>query len=426
MEELELKKIKRGYFFKGSLVGVLVATVLLTIVFAINLNNITDIYNSNIEYYKNLDVTTAPETNGSDILMTEAFINKAETIYQGVVKEFYFEDDIDVTMMHDNMYKAIIDSLGDKYAEYYTEAELETLFSETEGVYYGIGSYVSMDDETGYPILSGVFADSPAANAGLRDGDILIEADGENLLGLTLTECVDKIKGPENTDVVLTVYRENETEYLYITVTRAKVESPTVKYEMKDNSIGYLQITEFDDVTTNQFKEAYDALKAQGMKAMVLDLRSNGGGNLETVLAIAGEMLPEGVITYTVDKYGNKEVSKCAGNNPADFPIAVLTNEYTASASELLTGALKDYGLAVSIGTNTYGKGIVQSIYPFSDGSGIKITTSRYYTPNGICIHETGIAPDIELEFDSELYYGEEGIDNQLEYALEYLLEKIK
>ncbi|MBP5453576.1 MAG: S41 family peptidase, partial [Lachnospiraceae bacterium] len=167
-------------------------------------------------------------------------------------------------------------------------------------------------------------------------------------------------------------------------------------------------------------------INKQGAKALIIDLRSNGGGNLDAVLDIARHMLPKGLITYTEERNGTVTEYSCDGKTPIQIPVVVLTNEYTASASELLTGALKDYGIAESIGTNTYGKGIVQSVYPFTDGSGIKFTTSRYYTPKGNCIHEVGIAPDIELEFDSERYYSDEKYDNQLEYAIEYLSKKIK
>lgn len=422
-----LKKEKRQTFFTGCLAGVVVAGLVLSIVFACTLR----IYNTK-HGYPAVSGDNASKTGQSASLNTkdatlidQGFIDKAELIYNSVVREFYFDEDIDTSGMKENMYKAIIGSLDDKYAEYFTAEELEDMFAESEGIYYGIGSYVMMDEETNYPLLSSIFKGSPAEEAGLRDGDIVYAVDGENIFGLSLDEAVALIKGPENTQVNLTIYREGEPDYLEITVTRRKVESPTVNFEMKDNNIGYLQITEFDEVTKAQFKEGYESLYDQGMKAFVLDLRSNGGGNLDAVLEIGEMLLPRGIITYTEDKYGYREEYTCSGKHEIKIPAVVLTNEYTASASELLTGALHDYGLATVIGTNTFGKGIVQTIYPLDDGSGIKITTSRYYTPNGVCIHGDGIAPDIVLEFDSDLYYGEEEIDNQLDYAIEYLSGKI-
>ncbi len=427
----EITREKKRSFWGGILAGVFVTGTLLTVLFIILLEKETRLVE------KRMGEVTTSFTVSADSSKTESgkikegglidneFAEKADLIYNSVVKRFYFEEDINTTDMKENMYKAIIDSLGDKYAEYYTAEELEEMFMSSEGIYYGIGAYVMLDEETGYPLLTKIFKDSPASRAGLMDGDIIYAVNDENLFGYKLDEAVALIKGPENTEVRLTIYRENEPDYIDVTVIRGKVESPTVESEMKADGIGYLQITEFDDVTTEQFYKAYDDLNAQGMKAMILDLRSNGGGNLDTVLKIGEKMLPKGIITYTEDKAGKREEFKCKGKSVIDIPLVVLTNGYTASASELLTGALHDYGLATVIGTNTYGKGIVQTIYPLSDGSGIKITTSRYYTPNGVCIHGEGIAPDIELEYDSELYSTEK-IDNQLEYAMDYLREKLK
>lgn len=418
-------KDKKRSFIYGLIAGIVLGGSILTLVCCAVINRNTKYYNDILSEYKRSFSVATYSTDGGE-LITQDFADKAQMIYEGVLKEFYFEEDIDNDLMRENMYKAIVASLNDKYAEYYTVDELEAMLDESEGIYYGIGSYVMMDAGTGYPVLSGVFKDSPAAKAGLRDGDIIVEVDGENYFGCTLTEWVSKIKGPENTTVELTIFRDEEPDYIHKTITRRSVETPTVESEMMENNIGYIQIKEFDTVTSKQFKDAYDSLNAEGMKGLVLDLRSNGGGNLDTVLEIGSYMLPKGIITYTEDKNGYREEYTCDGLSEIQIPVTVLTNGYTASASELLTGALKDYGKAVSIGTNTYGKGIVQTIYPLMDGSGVKITTSRYYTPLGNCIHEVGIAPDIELELDADLYYSEEKIDNQLERAKEYLMDEMK
>lgn len=414
---------KKASLIPGVILGSFVTGIILLIVFIVMISRVSKTYQESVQ--KIYDSYANP-ANDSEDLLNESTRNKIENIYGIIDDLFYFTDNVDKDKMRDNMYSAILDSLDDKYAEYYTAKEFEELFRDSEGIYYGIGSYVSMDEETGYPKLTGVFEGSPAKAAGLRDGDIITEVNRESILGLTLTEAVNLIKGPENTDVELTIFRENEPSYLYITVTRGKVESPTVVYEMKEDKIGYLQITEFDDITSEQFINAYSDLNNQGMKALIIDLRSNGGGNLSTVLTIAEQILPKGIITYTEDRDGNREEYTCQGKHEIMIPLAVLTNEYTASASELLTGAIRDYGKGTVIGTNTFGKGIVQSVLPLGDGSGIKITTSSYFTPKGECFHGYGIAPDIEVKFDSELYYGEQKRDNQVEYAIDYLKNKIK
>ena len=416
----ETKKAKK-YLYIGLLIGVLATSLILTMVFLFVRDHQIEAIRK--DYQKRVSTLSNVKTG---TLIDDSVVEKADYIYSKILSEFYFEDDIDVESMRENMYKGIINSLNDKYAEYYTAEELADMFTESEGVYYGIGSYVSMDTVTGYPILSGVFNDSPAEKSGLRDGDIIYEVDGESIYGLTLTEVTNLIKGPENTDVELTIVRNGESDYLHITVTRGKVESPTVTYELKRNGIGYIEIQEFDEVTSTQFDAAYTDLRSQNIKALIIDLRSNGGGNLDTVLAICREILPEGIITYTEDKFGNREEYTNPKDNSIDIPLVILTNGYTASASELMSGAVRDYGLGTLIGTNTFGKGIVQTIIPAADGSGIKLTTSRYYTPKGECIHGVGIAPDIELEFDGDRYYSDEAYDNQLEYAIDYLTEKIQ
>ncbi|MBR6004214.1 MAG: PDZ domain-containing protein, partial [Lachnospiraceae bacterium] len=331
----ELTREKKRSFWGGILAGVFITGTLLTILFIVLLEKETALVEARMgEVTSAAKNATSSSTSSKESgkstelkldgdLIDSDFVDKAELIYDSVVKRFYFEEDIDEASMKENMYKAIIDSLGDKYAEYYTAAELEEMFMSSEGVYYGIGAYVMLDEETGYPLLTKVFKDSPASRAGLQDRDIIYAVNGENLFGYKLDDAVALIRGPENTQVNLTVYREVEPDYLEITVTRGKVESPTVEYEMKENGIGYLQITEFDEVTTNQFITAYDALYAQGMKAMILDLRSNGGGNLDTVLNIGEKMLPKGIITYTEDKAGKREEYKCKGKSVISIPLVV-------------------------------------------------------------------------------------------------------
>jgi len=421
---MEEKNKKSGSVFTGIIIGCVATGIFMFIVFAFLLGSITKRYNETLESLT--AGLSASSDSSSEAILDDATVNKINAIYSRILGAFYYTDNVDVNKMREGMFNAIIDSLDDKYAEYYNAEEFAALFEDSEGIYYGIGSYVQKHEDTDCIQLTGIFEGSPAKAAGLRDGDVVIEVDGESIEGLTLTESVNLIKGPENTDVVLTIMREDENEVLHITVTRGRVESPTIVYEMKEDGIGYIQITEFDDITSDQFIKAYDDLKGQGLNALIIDLRSNGGGNLSTVLAISEQLLPKGIITYTEDRDGYREEYTCAGKNEIQIPCVVLTNGYTASASELLTGALRDYGKATIIGTNTFGKGIVQSVMALGDGSGLKFTTSSYFTPKGECIQGYGIAPDIELEFDSDLYYGDEKRDNQIEYAVDYLKKKLQ
>ena len=241
---------------------------------------------------------------------------------------------------------------------------------------------------------------------------------------MELTEVVAMIKGEEGSTVHLTLVRDGE--YMEKDVVRRQIESPTVNYEMYEGQMGYIQITEFDDVTADQFAEALAVLKEQGMKGMILDLRSNPGGNLDTVVDIASMLLPEGLIVYTEDRNGNRREYNCDGTREFKLPMVVLINGYSASASEILAGSIQDYGIGTLLGTTTYGKGIVQQVVSLKDGSAVKLTVSSYYTPNGRNIHGIGIEPDEVCEFDGEAYYDAEvKVDNQLERAKELLAEKM-
>ncbi|MBO7357414.1 MAG: S41 family peptidase [Lachnospiraceae bacterium] len=421
--EDNIKSEKKRSLFTGIAIGM--AIMLVISVAVVSVYYVTGLIRSSLFSVGNGINLTPSSVSSDEYLVDDTVADKAEFIYRQILDNFLFEENIDPELMRENIYKSMLLSLDDPYAEYYTVDDMNELFMSSEGIYYGIGSYVSMDAETGYPQLTGVFPDSPASRADLRDGDYIVKVDGEEVTGLNLTEVVNLIRGPEGTEVVLTIKRNNVADLFDVTVIRGKVTTPTVTYEMKEDSIGYIKITEFDDVTSDQFKEAYGALNSENMKGLIIDLRSNGGGNLDTVLEICEQILPAGIITYTEDKYGNRQDYESRGKTPIQIPLAVLTNGYTASASELMSGAIRDYNLGVLIGTNTFGKGIVQSIYPFSDGSGMKLTTSRYFTPSGVCIHGEGLAPDYEVEFDSDAYYAEESFDNQLDFALNYIKDRI-
>lgn len=358
-------------------------------------------------------------------VITDESMEKLEALEE-VISEYYYKDeDIDIDTMTEGMYAGLVSALGDPYSVYYTAEEWQELMAETEGIYYGIGAYLQLDLATGLAKVNGVIANTPAEEAGLRENDIIYLVDGEMIQGLELSEIVSRVKGEEGTTVHLTIYREGEQDYLEFDVERRKIESPTVNYEMYDNGIGYIQITEFDEVTTDQFTEALAVIKGSKAKGLILDLRSNPGGSLPVVVDIARSLLPKGLIVYTEDKNGERDEYTCDGRNELQIPMVVLINGNSASASEILAGAIKDYDKGTLIGTTTFGKGIVQRVLPLTDGTALKLTISSYFTPKGNNIHGIGIEPDIECEFDGESYY-EEGVDNQLERAKEEIRKMIR
>ena len=353
---------------------------------------------------------------------TESVANEKTTEKLGVLENTikqYFWQDVDESTLEEGVYKGLLESLDDPYSVYYTHDELVQLQQQTEGIYYGIGAYISQDKEMGYVRVSKIIKNTPAEASGLQQDDYIYKVDGEDMQGKDSSYVVSKIKGEAGTKVTITVVREGATDPIDIEVERQKIESPTVEYQMLDNDMAYIQITEFDLVTTDQFEQAYKQAQADGMKGLILDLRSNPGGNLSTVCDIARMILPKGLIVYTEDKYGKREEYTCDGANQIKVPLVVLTNGYSASASEILAGAVKDYGIGTLVGTTTYGKGIVQKVINLSDGSAVKLTVSNYFTPNGNNIHKIGIDPDVEVEFDAEQY--KNGVDNQLEKAKEVL-----
>lgn len=372
------------------------------------------------QVYKAVDSRNVAKNGGAASVVNDDTQAKLAAIEE-VIDEYYYQDaDIDVDAMTEGMYAGMVSALGDPYSVYYTEEEWNDLMQETEGIYYGIGAYLMLDPDTGLGKISGVIENTPAEEAGLRADDLLYLVDGETTMGLELSEIVARVKGEEGTKVHLTIYREGESDYLEVDVERRKIEAPTVKYEMLENNIGYIQITEFDEVTTDQFTEALAVVKGSGAKGLVLDLRGNPGGSLSAVVEIARQILPKGLIVYTEDKYGERDEYKCDGKNVLEIPLVVLVNGNSASASEILAGAIKDYHLGTLVGTTTFGKGIVQRVLPLTDGTALKLTISAYYTPNGNNIHGVGIEPDVVCEFDADAYY-DNGVDNQLQRAVEEL-----
>lgn len=357
-----------------------------------------------------------------DSVVSSDTLSKMAAIEKTVDENFYFEG-VTREDMQTGVYRGMLEALNDKYAVYYTAEELNSQRQSNEGVYYGIGAYVMMNAETETPYVSGVIAGTPAEEAGIQINDIIYAVDGTSTFQLSLEETTALIKGEEGTHVTLTLIRNGVA--FDQDVVRRKVNNPTVSSEMLDEEIGYIAISEFKDVTVDQFTEAYAVLKGSGAGALILDLRGNPGGLLDAAVSIGQQILPKGLVVYTEDKNGERVEYTCDGTREIEIPMVVLVNGGSASASEVLTGAIKDHGVGTVMGTTTYGKGIVQKIIQLSDGSGIKLTTSAYFTPRGNDIHGTGITPDVEVEFDAEAYYGEESVDNQLEEAKKFLKNKL-
>ncbi len=371
------------------------------------------------------------EQASADAQEEESVVNadtmqKMKTIEE-VIDNYYYGEETSSGELQDGIYKGMVKALGDPYSEYFTKDELEETLNSNQGISYGIGAAISLNKEMDTAMINSVIEDTPAEAAGLRAGDIIYKVDGEETFGMSLSQVVGRVKGKENTTVHLTIYREGEADLLEMDIVRGKlIEAETVQSGMLEetNQIGYLRITEFDTITVDQFNEAMAELNASGMKALILDLRSNPGGDLTAVVDVARRLLPEGLVVYTEDKAGKRKEYTCDGEHEIQIPVAVLVNEYSASASEILSGAIKDYNKGTLIGTTTYGKGIVQRINRLEDGTAVKLTVSAYFTPLGNNIHGIGIEPDIELEFDYEAYE-KDGTDNQVEKAIEILEGKI-
>jgi len=415
-----VKEAGKHSFLNGLLTGILAVVLVGTAVFCVK---------QLVKIYGNKAAVLAAQDEGAEdgdvsSVMNDTVVQKMEAI-EKMVDYYYYQEDIDETAMEDGIYRGMIDSLGDPYSTYYSEEELVEIMDQTEGIYYGIGAYISLDLTTGLGKISGVISGTPAEAAELREGDLIYMIDGESAAGLELSEVVSRIKGEEGTTVHLTLVREGERDNVEVDIERRKVESPTVKYEVYDDKTGYIQITEFDDVTVDQFTEALAVCKGSDVKGLILDLRSNPGGNLNAVVEIARQLLPKGLIVYTEDRNGKRTEYTCDGESELKIPLVVLINGNSASASEILAGAIKDYGIGTLVGTTSYGKGIVQRIIGLQDGSAVKLTVSSYFTPNGNNIHGIGIEPDVVCEFDSEKYYDED-IDNQLEEGRRVLKEIIE
>lgn len=412
--QIQKEKERNGGLGKGVLIGVL-ATLLVGMV---------GIYAICLATGRQIMITNS----GSKLAGEDGPVIDSESVTKinelAAYIDLYYYDEMDADTLKDGMYAGLVDGVGDKYSTYYTAEEYEQSQVSMTGKYYGIGAGLTQDVDTMVVSISKIYAGTPSEAAGLLADDIIISVDDVEATSMDVTDLVLLIRGEEGTTVHLEVYRPSTGEYLSFDVERANVTLPSVDSSMLTDEIGYIRIESFETDTATQFETALAELEELGMKSLVVDLRYNGGGLVDSVVQILDDILPEGLLVYTEDKYGNRYEYKSSGDTHFDYPMAVLINEDSASASEIFAGAIKDYGYGTLIGTTTFGKGIVQTIFKLSDGDAVKLTTAKYFTPNGNYIHGVGIEPDIELKYeylnpDGEVY--EMQYDNQIQKAIEVL-----
>ncbi len=361
---------------------------------------------------------------------SERIKSKTEELEKFINSTYYF--DVDEDKQEEAYFDGILEGLDDPYSAYYTKEEYEDLQEDNSGQYQGIGAVVSKDQENGQIYVVNPIKDSPAEKAGVLPGDVFVKVDDIDLTtDMELDYVVGLIRGDKGTTVHITFYREGEG-MVEFDIVRDKVENVTVEYDMLDGKIGYIKVNEFIGTTSKQFKEAVDELQGKGAKGLIIDLRNNPGGLVMAAAemcdylvaddSVAGDGAEKGMIVYTKDKSGNViDTYACGDKHSVDLPMVVLVNGNSASSSEIFTGCIKDYKKAVIVGTTTYGKGIVQIYHELSDGSAVKLTMAKYFTPAGNDIHGIGIEPDVEVELDEEqrtkitVDYED---DNQLQEAL--------
>lgn len=355
-------------------------------------------------------------------LLDEATVNKLTEIYEWM--KIYYYEDYELSDIQGALFDGVIGGLEDPYSVYYTAEEYKDLMISTSGTYYGIGAGLQQNPDTMQVTITKVYRGTPAEEAGLKNGDILVSVEDIEATSMEVSALVQHIRGEEGTIVHMVIYRESTGETLEFDVERRNVVLPSIEGEMLEDGIGYIQILEFQSNTDEQFQEMIEKLTKEGMKGMIIDVRANPGGLLSSVVNMLDYVLPEGLLTYIEDKYGNRN-EYTSGASCIDMPIVILVDENSASASEIFAGAMKDYKYATLVGKTTFGKGIVQNIIPLSDGDAIKLTTAKYFTPKGNYIHGTGISPDVEVDYE---YSGPEDEDYSKQYDSQFIkgLEVLK
>ena len=388
----------------GFILGIMTSFVLVYVgfAFAFNNGNVLSLFlkrNSKLDYKK---------------------IEEKTSVLQNIIDRYFLFDE-DMTKVEDGIYAGMMNGLGDPYTVYYTKEEYKALNEDTEGKYSGIGAVVSQNPNTKIITIVKIFENSPANDAGLQVGDIIYKIDGEEVAGTDMDILVKtKIRGEEGTSFKMTVLRGDERKEVELDLTRRSIEVETVAGKMLDNNIGYIAVSQFDAVTSEQFKSNIESLQSQGMTKLIVDLRGNPGGLLDQVVDMLDYILPDGLVLYTEDKYGKREEYYSDGSHELKIPMVVLVNENSASASEVFTATFRDFEWGTVVGKTTFGKGIVQNVLPLGDGTAVKITTQHYYPPSGYDLHKVGIKPDLEVDLNEGAKIGTDS-DNQLSAAIDIL-----
>lgn len=349
--------------------------------------------------------------------------SKLEMISQ-LIDAYYYED-VDEDALMDGAVSGLVQGVGDVYTTYYTKEEMESFNEETEGEYAGIGCQLLADPTDELITITRVFKGSPAEKVGMRTGDKIVYVNDVYYSAHEMDAAVDIMRGSPDETVKITVLRNLET--IDFEVVREIVQINYVEYQILENNIGYVLVYDFLGNAYDGFASAIEAFKVADVKAMIIDLRNNGGGLLDASVDMADLILPEGTVVSLRDKAGYEE-TYTIDDTYYDVPMVVLINEYSASASEILSGAIRDYGEGTLVGKKTFGKGVVQNVLEFPDGSGLKITTARYYTPSGECIHGVGIMPDVEVELDEDAVtlYGINNLPHEEDAQLQKAIELIE
>ena len=426
----------RNKFWKGALVGALLTTFAGLVIVGMSLG----ILMIGRAAGKGQTAESVQAENQEGNLDLNRIVSKIQTI-QGVIDKYYLFDE-DMGNVEDWIYKGMLYGLEDPYTVYYTKDEYDKLMEDTSGEYCGIGVMVSQSATTGIITVTKVFEGTPGAEAGILPGDLLYKVGDTEVTGMDLELVVkDHIKGKEGTPVTITVLREEAGDYIDMTMERRQITVPTVEHEMLADHVGYISVSQFDTVTADQFKSAIDDLEKQGMEKMVVDLRNNPGGVVDAVVSMLDYILPDDLViegdpnlvrkkknktllVYMADKNGEGEQYYASDGHEVDVPLAVLVNGQSASASEVFSGALKAYDKAKLVGTKTFGKGIVQTLFPLDNGTAIKMTVAHYYTPSGFDLHGKGLEPDVPVELKEDLKTKvtiKHDEDNQLSEALKAL-----